>query len=63
MWGSVDSDQMFSPFSIGGLLIRYYDSYNGMNEQLGLEMNLLSPQGPFWGIWRWAHFPGSLGEE
>jgi len=27
MWGSVDSDQTFSPFSMGGLLIRYSDRY------------------------------------
>jgi len=43
MWGSVDSDQMFSPFSVGGLLIGGSDRYKQMNKQLGLEMKLLSP--------------------
>jgi len=34
-----------------------------MNKPLGLEMNLLPQQGPFWGIWMGAQLPGSLGEE
>ena len=38
-WGSVDGEQMFSPFFMGGLLIGDSDRY----KPLALEMKLLSP--------------------
>ena len=41
--GSVDSDQMFSPFFVGGLLTGDSDRYKQMNKPLALEMKLLSP--------------------
>jgi hypothetical protein len=42
-WGSVDGDQIFSPFFGGRLLIGDFDRYKWMNKPLALEMKLLSP--------------------
>jgi len=40
--GSVDSDQIFSPFFVGGFITGEYDRYKRMNKPLVLEMKLLS---------------------
>ena len=42
-WGSVDGDQMFSPFFVVGLLTGDSDRYKWMNKPLAVEMKLLSP--------------------
>ena len=42
-WGSVDSDRIFYPHFMGGLLFGDSDRYKGMNKPLDLETEYLSP--------------------
>jgi hypothetical protein len=42
-WGSMDSDQIFSPFFFFFLPIGDFDRYKLMNKPLSLEMKFLSP--------------------